>query len=125
VSLQNPTNIFGQVVIKERIEITPSELNLQIGSDNISAISHTVRIDLEWDRPDIEGTVYMFQPFSEGTGWTFGGSASLTVNNIVAPILMRFIYKVNPKLGEPALVSFKMYIDGVLTRTGSTTMSGG
>lgn len=126
LAISNSTNLLGQVVIKERIEIDPPKKVLGI-TGTTSTSTHTIKFKINWDKPIREGLLSMISPSSmaTGTGWADGGSLSLTVNNIVTPVKMVFLYKVNLMVYELSFVSYEMYIDGVFVKSGGSTISGG
>jgi len=116
-------NVTAQVIIKEKVEITPQTLKA-LGSP--SQQQHAITIDMQWDMSNREGllrTVWLPCKDAMMAGWSAGGHLSLAIDN-AQPGGYMFQVKVNLDVYEVSNVNYSIFLDGILASSGSVSLTG-
>ncbi len=116
-------SITAQVIIKEKVEITPQVIKAP-GSP--SQQQHTIMFNMQWDKPNREGllrTVWLPCKDNLMAGWSIGGNLSLSIDN-AQPGGYMFQVKVNLDVYEVSNVNYTIFLDGILARSGSVSLTG-
>ena len=82
--------------------------------------------NMQWDKPNREGllrTVYLPCKDNLMAGWSTGGNLSLSIDN-AQPGGYMFQVKVNLDVYEVSNVNYTIFLDGILARSGSVSLTG-
>lgn len=129
LTLPNSTNLFGQIVIKERVKIEPRSKAKHLNTTTSLSENYSVSFDVFWDLPDIEVSSSLVYPSnypnSGANGWeTGGGPQIITLSGNETGLFFMFQFKANLEEFEECTVNYSISLDGDVVQYGSNKLVG-